>query len=135
MPNSAPLPLFTPLAGELADMLAGPLAAAEGRLEEARRVLWTHHFTGHPMADVAFGLAVPALALVVAERVVQASRGHLLAAENLLLEVRMCLYAGAFAWQPESRFGQAFGCSIEKMLAEEVGAARPAAGGHLNSRP
>lgn len=129
----ASAPLFTPLAASLADMLVGlDIGEAERIIEAARRVLWTQHFTGHPMADVAFGLSAPETSLRIAESCTKAARGALLGAEEVLLELRLSVYAGAFAGQLNTRFGEAFNGRVEAMLAADVEQARFAKGGRLN---
>jgi len=122
-------PLFTPLAVELADTFKGlPISAAEMVLEAARGLLWTHHFNGADLGDIAFALEMPAPVLDYARRVLDASAGNLLAGEDLLLEVRLCLYSGAFAGMPGSRFAETWRGDLTAMLAAQIAQVEAAAG-------
>ena len=90
---------------KIAEALIGhDIVAADAAVELARRILWMREFTGASSDDVGDALNASATARWIAGEVA-ADTGKLLAAEELLLELRLCLYQSAYALAPGTRFG------------------------------
>ena len=107
-------PDFSEFARRIAEGFCGMgLKDADDRLADARHVLWGNHFTGFPMAEVAFGAGVSQEALTLADAIATEGKGNLHAMEEILFEVRAVLFVTACGIRP----GSPFGLSIQAMEA------------------
>lgn len=90
---------------KIAGALTGEnIADAEKIVEAARRIVWMRHFAGAAPSAVAAMLHAPSGARFAAQEVVAASGGSLLVAEEVFLELRMCLYISTYGNVPGTRF-------------------------------
>ncbi len=99
--------ILQPVVTKIADALHGrSLADAESVIEAARRVLWMQHFTGIGGENVMAALNVASSARYAAAEIAGACASTaepLLAAERVLLELRLQLYSSAYGKAPGSQ--------------------------------
>lgn len=92
--------IVRPVVAKIADALHGrPLAEAESMIEAARRVLWMRAFTGVDGDAVMAMLSASSSARYAAAEIAGACASAaepLLAAERVLLELRLQLYSSAY---------------------------------------
>ena len=105
-------PDFSEFARRIAEGFCGMgLKDADDRLADARHVLWGNHFTGFPMAEVAFGAGVSQEALTLADAIATEGKGNLHAMEEILFEVRAVLFVTACSTEREMDRALAAGVS------------------------
>lgn len=125
MQNDTSFPGFSEFAQRIAQQLGAlALKDADDRLSNARHVMWASHFSGLAMAEVAFGASVPHEALTLATEISTEAQGNIFRAEEVILEIRVCLFIGVFGVQAGTPFGDTVGAA-ERVLFEGVGATRP----------
>lgn len=92
--------ILRPAVAKILDAMADrPIAEVEAVIEAARRILWMSNFTGVDGAAAAVALNAPSSARYAAAEIAGAcasSAEPLLAAERLLLELRLQLYTAAY---------------------------------------
>ena len=107
-PQPPDMPGFSDFTKRVAHDLAGlPLKTAEEHLAGARHVLWSSHFSGFSMAEAAFGASVSSEALTLATEIAAEGRGNLFRMEDVIQEIRVVLFVGAFGIRPGTMFGEA----------------------------
>lgn len=99
--------VLRPVVAKIVDAMAGrPLAEAESTIEAARRILWMRYFIGVDGEAIAAMLNAPLSARYAAAEITTACASApepLLAAERVLLELRMQLYMAAYGAAPGCR--------------------------------
>lgn len=104
--------MFRPFVTGLADKVrALGLIEADRTLDEARRIVWMLSFSGGGDSAVREFVDPPALALEIAAQLGQVTT---LEADRIMLEVRLCLWMGAFAARPYTTFGKQLAAHLER---------------------
>lgn len=91
-----------------------PLSEAEAILDMTRRLLWTQIFTGAGYMAVFKMLCSGDEALFLAGEVSELSGGKLMLCEQILLELRACLYATCYAEASGTAFGENWASELEE---------------------
>ncbi len=100
---------------QITEKLAGkPIGEGEAIVEMARRLLWVQIFSGDSLETVARAFNASSAAASMAENLATLSEGSVFAVEEMLLEVRLCLYMAAYGSVPGTRFGDQMKSHIEE---------------------
>lgn len=125
MSGKVDMPGFSDFAQHVAQQLGAlALKDADDRLADARHVMWGNHFSGFGMAEVAFGANVPTEALELAQEISTEARGNIFSAEEIFLEIRICLFVSVFGVKAGTPFGDTV-VVAEKLLFGGASGSRP----------